>query len=111
MRVTHIVLSDMDTIRIDCEGNIDSVVDDEGDSMSAGDFEQAFTPLHKLGCGEGLLAQLHDGDAALDELLDMVFKRLCRRRQQTRIGDQVERVVDIPAPLVHRHPPPSVADE
>jgi hypothetical protein len=101
LKETHIVLANMDTVGIDSKGNIDSVVDDQRYPMSAGDFEEPSASLDEVGGGECLLAQLDDGDAAEDELLDMVFERRCRRRQQIGIGDEIQRVVDF---LSQYHP-------
>lgn len=91
---THIVLANVDTVCIDSKGNIDSIIDDQRYPMSAGDFKQPSSSLDEVGGRERLLAQLDDGDAAEDELLDMIFERRCRRRKQIGIGDEVQRVVD-----------------
>ncbi len=84
-----IVLPDVDSVRVHFEGQVGSIVEDEGHSVVAADGADEAGPLDERLRLKMLLAQLDDvhpaGDAGRDEIARGQADRVCRDTGGSRV--------------------------
>ena len=81
----------MYTVRIQCQGHIDRIIDDEGNAVAFGHSLQFLAKGYKGIKIQFLLAQLHDSNARLDGFFKL-FRQGCFP-QPLAIGNRIKQQI------------------
>ncbi len=87
---THIILADVDAFATDGEGNIDAVIDEQRHAVFLRYLVQFPCHRDQMPRVARLLAELDDGDPALEGLLDDMVERSVAEDGPRRVGDQIQ---------------------
>lgn len=82
----------MDAFCVDCNGDIYTVVDDEGDVVLLSDLVQFPGPVNEVGGAEVLFSELHQGDTVLDGFFHLLVDGKPGWDHFV-VGDEIEGVV------------------